>query len=130
MRITPHLSLRWLPVPALMFANGCSDYGPNQACLATRSIAIEVSVTDSIAGQNIADSATGCVQAGSYSDSLIAYNSPATLLFGGNRLGTYTVTVSRPGYATWTRSGVAVGQKSTCGSVIPVHLDALLQPGP
>jgi hypothetical protein len=117
-------------LPVVLFASACSDQGPNMACTATRSIAIEVSVTDSITGQNLADSATGLVQAGSYSDSLVAYNSPATVLLGGNQLGTYTVTVSRPGYATWSRSGIAVSQKSACGSVLPVHLDALLQTGP
>ena len=121
---------RWLMLPALTLASACSDQGPIAACTATRSIAIEVAVTDSISGLGRADSATGLVQAGSYSDSLVVFSGAANTLFGGDRLGTYSVTISRPGYATWTRSGIAVTQKSICGSVIPAQLDALLQPVP
>jgi hypothetical protein len=127
---SPRFQFRWLLLPVAVVLSACTDLGPNAACTATRSIAIEVSVTDSITGLARADSATGFVQAGSYSDPLLPYGNSATLLFGGDRLGTYSVTVTRPGYATWSRSGIAVTQKSICGSVLPVHLDALLQPGP
>lgn len=125
-----HTLLRSLPIPALLLAAGCSDYGPNAACAAVRSIAIEVNVTDSITGLARADSATGLVQSGSYTDSLLPYGSTPNLLFAGDRLGTYSVTVSRPGYATWSRTGIAVTNRGACGNVLPVQLDAPLQPGP
>jgi hypothetical protein len=129
-RLTIRHLPRWLLLPALAFSAACSDQGPIAACAATRSIAIEVAVTDSISGLGRADSASGLVQAGSYTDSLVSLGGSATLLFGGDQLGTYNVTLSRPGYAPWSRTGVAVTRKSVCGSVIPVHLDARLQPGP
>jgi len=125
----PHWA-RWLLVPVVMSAVGCSDYGPNAACTATRPIAIEVAVTDSISGLGRADSATGFVQSGSYTDSLVSILGSATLLAGGDRLGTYTISISRPGYASWSRSGIHVTQRSICGVVLPVRLDARLQPGP
>jgi hypothetical protein len=130
MRARSRIVFRSLPIPALLLAVGCTDYGPNAACTAARSIAIEVRVTDSITGLARADSATGQVQAGSYSDSLVQFDTSTDLLFAGDRLGTYSVTISRPGYVAWSRSGVGVTQRGVCGNVLPVHLDALLQPGP
>lgn len=121
---------RLLPVPALLLAAGCGTDGPNAACTAIRSIAIEVNVTDSVTGLARADSATGLVQSGSYSDSLLPFGGTTNLLFAGDRLGTYTVTVSRPGYAAWSRTGIAVTTQGVCGNVLPVHLDAPLQPAP
>jgi hypothetical protein len=51
-------------------------------------------------------------------------------LLGGQLLGTYDVTVQRPGYSGWTQSGVAVTQTGPCGNVEPVNLTAPLQPLP
>jgi hypothetical protein len=49
-------------------------------------------------------------------------------MFGGDRLGTYTVTIDRPGYLTWSVSDVHVTEVGGCGSVTPVRLSAKLQP--
>ena len=99
-------------------------------CTSVAPIAIEVDVTDSITGLARADSATGIIHSGMRTDSLVRDFSSATLLFGGTTLGTYDVTISRPGYAAWSRSAVAVTQVGLCGNVLPVHLTALLQTGP
>jgi hypothetical protein len=54
-------------------------------------------------------------------------SSPA-LLFGGTTLGTYDVSLDRPSYAPWNRSGVTVMRTGPCGDVLPTQLTALLQP--
>lgn len=108
----------------------CDSAGPNVACAAPRSIAIELSVTDSTTGLGIADSAFGLITDGAYSDSLHHVFPSPTVLIAGESLGTYAVTVGRPGYAAWSRTGIAVTQRGVCGNVVPVALAAPLQPLP
>ena len=116
----------------LGFLLGCSR-NPTASfagrCLAPVSIAVIVAVDDSVSGASVVDSARGVAQAGAYVDSL-HLSSPPPVLLGGDRLGTYEVTVTRPGYRQWTRSGVLVSQQGPCGNVIPVQLTALLQRAP
>ena len=50
-----------------------------------------------------------------------------TLFAGLDEPGTYTVTVSRPGYATWTKTGV-VARATDCGVTQGVLLQVALQP--
>jgi hypothetical protein len=111
---------------------GCAmqETPPTGFCTAPAPIAVEVTVTDSVSGQALADSASGSVETAGVADSLHHITNSTTLLMGGTRLGNYTVTVSRPGYATWQRSNVSVTQTGPCGNVLPVALDALLQPVP
>jgi hypothetical protein len=129
----PQLPLRLprLLLPLLAFASACSGSMDNPVgyCLAPASIAIEADVTDSVSGLSRADSATGFVQSGSSTDTLW-HSPPSSLLYGGSKLGTYDVTITRPGYLVWTRSGVSVTRRGQCGNVIPVHLAARLQPSP
>jgi hypothetical protein len=49
-------------------------------------------------------------------------------MFGGTRLGTYSVAIEHSGYDSWTTSGVNVTQLGSCGNVLPVQLTAKLQP--
>lgn len=116
---------------ALALLAGCDSGIPTAGeCAAPNSIAIVVTVIDSVTGDSIADSASGTVTAGAYSDSLrLDFESSGTLL-GGNQLGTYAVALARPGYAAWGRTGVAVTHKGPCGNVEPVELHASLQPTP
>jgi hypothetical protein len=95
-------------------------------CAAPRSLAIALAVTDSVTGRFLADSASGFVQAGSYSAPLQLSPGIDSLMYGGDRLGTYSVILTRPGYSPWTRNGVQVAMRGPCGNVLPVHLDALL----
>ncbi len=108
----------------------CDSGAPNSACTAPRSIAIELTVTDSTTGAGIADSAFGQIVAGAYTDSLHHVAPSATLLIAGESLGTYAVSVGRAGYAAWSRSGIAVTRRGLCGNVLPVALAAPLQPLP
>jgi hypothetical protein len=90
------------------------------------SMAVEVAVRDSITGQAAADSAIGTLVGAGVDDTLRHFD--ALTLFGGDQLGTYTVTIDRPGYLTWSATDVHVTKVSECGNVIPVQLSAKLQP--
>ena len=110
---------------------GCGTGDPFAGeCSAPRSIAIALTVTDSVSGDSIADGASGTVTAGAYSDSLQHVVGFPALLVGGDRLGTYAISLTRPGYAAWGRAGVAVTHVGVCGNVEPVELVARLQAAP
>lgn len=120
--------LQLLPFLAVAAGLGACDGSmqPMAFCTAPRSLAIAVAVTDSVTGRYLADSASGFVQAGSYAAPLQLSSGIDSLLYGGDRIGTYSVSLTRPGYAPWTRNGVQVAMRGPCGNVLPVHLDALL----
>ena len=99
-------------------------------CMAPRSIAIALTIVDSVTGAGIADSATGSVTASAYQDSLHHILGFDSLAWAGERLGTYSVTVHRPRYADWTRASVVVSTQGFCGNVIPVPLTARMVMSP
>jgi len=107
---------------------GSGSQGPTGGCLAPISLAVEVEVRDSISGQAAADGAIG-VLTGAAVDDTLAQRDSLTLV-GGDNTGTYTVTIDKPGYLTWTASSVHVTKVGECGNVIPVDLSAKLQPTP
>ena len=98
-------------------------------CAAPNSIAIEVAVHDSISGALLTDSASGMVANPSAQD-LLRHIPGDTVLFGGNQVGIYTVSVHHPAYADWDTSGVIVSQTGPCGNVLPVNLTARLTRSP
>lgn len=133
-RLTAHASRLSVPhwaLPLSLLVAACDTAQPlTGICTAPRSIAVEVDVTDSLSGRALADSASGSLRIGQFSSALVPVDGFPSLLLGGSKLGTYEVTITHPGYAPWTRSGVVVSQTGICGNVIPVHLDARLQPAP
>ena len=102
--------------------------GPNGGCLSKGSLAVVITVRDSISGDAAADGALGILTGAGVDDTLI--NSDALTLLGGNKIGTYTVTIDKRGYLRWTASNVHVTKIGACASVIPVDLSAKLQPAP
>ncbi|MEP7066940.1 MAG: hypothetical protein ABI889_12965, partial [Gemmatimonadota bacterium] len=74
------------------------------------------------------DGATGTLVGAGISVALIQDDS--LTLEGGAQLGTFTVTVERAGYLTWSALNVLVSDKGPCGNVLPVQLSARLQPAP
>jgi len=84
-----------------------------------------ISVRDSLSGQPAADGAIGTLVGAGVDDTLEHVDS--LTIRGGDQKGTYTVTIDRPGYLTWSASGVRVTQQGPCGNVIPVELIAKLQ---
>ena len=105
---------------------GAADQGPNPGCAAKAPLSVIVSVRDSVSGAAAADGALGTLVGSGVDDTLI--HADAITLEGGDQLGTFTVTIDRPGYLTWTAPDVHVTQKGICGNVIPVELSAKLQP--
>jgi len=105
---------------------GCQNNtaAPVAYCTAPQSIAVLVTPLDSLSLLSVADSARGIVQSGTYTDSL---RRSVGVLTGGTRLGTYQVTVERPGYHLWIRSNVQVTRQGPCGNVEPERLTAYLQ---
>lgn len=107
--------------------SGCGSDKPLVAyCAAPASLSVVVSVRDSTSGQAAADGAIGTLVGGGITDTLS--HSDSLTLRGGNSTGTFTVTIDRPGYLTWIASNVRVTEQGPCGNVIPVELDARLQP--
>jgi hypothetical protein len=87
---------------------------------------VTVAVRDSTTGQAAADGAIGTLVGAGVNDTL--FHADSLTIFGGDQLGTYTVTIERPGYHTWSASDVHVTEVGECGNVLPVQLSAKLQP--
>lgn len=93
---------------------------------------ISVHVTDSVTGAPAAGGAKLVVRDGTYADSMVVSENPAYvqdwMAGAGERAGTYTVTITKPGYRPWSRAGVVV-TRDEC-HVKGVLLEAKLQPAP
>ncbi|MDB4911181.1 MAG: hypothetical protein JWO39_2004 [Gemmatimonadetes bacterium] len=113
------VSLGWI-------ASGCGADVPVAYCTAPASLSVVIAVRDSTTGQPAADGALGTLVGAGVNDTL--FQSDSLTLSGGNQIGTYTVTIDRPGYLTWIMSNVRVTERGPCGNVIPVELSARLQP--
>jgi hypothetical protein len=105
---------------------GSDSSGPTGRCLSVRPLAVVVAVRDSTTGQAAADGAIGTLVGSGVNDTL--FHEDSLTIFGGDQLGTYTVTINRPGDLTWSASEVHVTEVGECGNVLPVQLSAKLQP--
>jgi hypothetical protein len=119
-----------LAFAALTLTTACASNNSNNnsitgLCTAVRSIAVSVTVRDSISGRAIANIASGTLHLGTMVDTLAHVDS--LTLDGGQALGTYSVTVAHTGYRTWTQANVVVSTLGACGNVQPVNLNARLQ---
>jgi len=83
-----------------MFGGAC-DTGISPGILAE--------IRDAQSGAPLADSAHGHATDGAFSDSLRPYSGLA-LHAADERSGTYSLFVTRPGYATWSASGIRVSR--------------------
>ena len=115
----------------LVLAAACSDSQmPMAFCTAPASLAVEVTVTDSVSGLPLAEGASGLLHNNARTDTLFRQENSPLILLGGSHLGTYTLDLSRSGYAGWHKDGILVSKTGVCGNVIPVQLQARLQPVP
>lgn len=111
--------------------SGSSDPLPSPICTAVFLYGLDVYVNDSLTNAHIASGASLVARDGTFKDS-VAF--PAArpevdafpLKSAGERAGTYTITVTKPGYQAWTRTSVKV-TSDEC-HVIPVNVTALLKP--
>ena len=85
---------------------------------------IFVMARDSVTSQHIAGAKIVARQSATVADSVTSADASGAWV--GRVTGTYTVTVTRDGYQTWSRANVDV-DSDVCG-FIPVQLTALLQP--
>jgi hypothetical protein len=114
------LALGWI-------VSGCgSDNTLIASCLAPKPLSVVVTVRDSTTGRAAADGTIGTLVGAGVHDTLVQADS--LTLVGGDQSGTFTVTIDRPGYLTWIMSNVRVTERGPCGNVIPVELNARLQP--
>jgi hypothetical protein len=116
----------------LLASFGCSGSTTSTICTLELRAGLLVDVKDSLTNAGVASGASLVVREGSFKDSVAFPSSrpdldALPLVAAGERAGTYQITVSKPGYATWTRSNVRV-TKGEC-HVNPVRLTARLQPG-
>ena len=105
------------------------------SCLAAVAPGVQVEVRDSVSNEPAAYGATGSVVDGPFIDSLrvsgLGVFPPESLLYlraADERAGTYTVTVTKPGYVDWYRAGVEV-TRGPC-HVETAHLTARLRQAP
>lgn len=111
-------------------STGCRLIIPADGCSAVFKPALSVRVQDSASGAMAASGAQLVVHDGAYTDSgSFPANHPELdslpLEAGGERAGTYTVTIRKIAYRDWAQTGVAV-TKGEC-HVNTVTLNALLQ---
>ena len=88
--------------------------------------AFDVMAQDSISGANVLPGASVVARDGAYSDSVVAQPPVDVVGVGGDRPGTYTMTVRQTGYQVWSKSGLKV-EDGPCG-VRTVDVIARLKP--
>lgn len=109
---------------AAALASGCqSPFNGGIGCTAEFVYGISATVTDAATGADITPGSYLVVREGAYVDS-VAAGPGSFLAAAGERAGTYDVKIGRPGYSTFTRTGVRV-TRNEC-HVNPVRLEARL----
>lgn len=114
----------WI-IPALLLAGGCQNpfSGGGTACTMQFVFGISAIVADAATGADITPGSYLVAREGTYVDS-VAAGPGSFLAAAGERAGTYSVTIGRPGYSSFSRSGVVV-TRNEC-HVNPVQLEARL----
>lgn len=109
---------------AVPFLYGC-DSGDTIGCSTEARAGVEVSIFDADTGKPIIRAeVTGLVQDGIYLERLFHLESTNTLSGAYERPGTYTISISLPGYVEWKVSDVNV-TRDEC-HVLTVRMDAFL----
>lgn len=108
---------------AVTLAGGCS--ADSAECTGVRSVGIVLAVTNADTGEPICD-ATVRLEHARYAEQLTAEGPDPCRYLGGNVSGTYTVTVTRDGYAA-ASAVVEVAASGDCG-VEPEEVEIRLTP--
>jgi hypothetical protein len=100
---------------------------PGPICTMIFVYGLAVEIRDAVTGAGIAAGAVAVAREGSYSETLEHGPVDSVSVHGaGERAGTYTITVSRPGYVAWTSPPIKV-TADQC-HVQPVLVKARLAP--
>lgn len=101
----------WNLVAMVLFVTaGCQPLpstGGGTACTMQFVYGISASVSDAATGADITPGSYLVAREGSYVDS-VAAGPGSFLAAAGERAGTYTVKIGRPGYSSFSQSGVVV----------------------
>ena len=122
---------RILAVPFLVLSGACTVFGPkDHVCTADPKYALKVQIKDSASGAWTASSAYVVARDGSFVDSVQVGAAPfldgTQVLLGSNRSGQYQLTVRKPTYRDWIRTGIQAASDG-CG-VVATDIMVLLQP--
>jgi len=113
---------------ALAGVSGCSGFGIG-GCKTYAAPGLSIAIVDATSGKPIASNATVQISEGSFVETLTIPGDTANDGFHASgaheRIGTYTVRVTKPGYVTWVRNDVRV-QSGGC-HVRTTELTASLQ---
>lgn len=116
-------------VPLLLAAACSSDSTPPVAsCAAAYTPSILAHVRDSVTDAPIADAALGVIQDRTIVDTLRYFGSDE--IAGGGKAGTYSVVISRAGYADWTITNIQVTPTGYCNTVNTATLQVKMVPTP
>jgi hypothetical protein len=117
-----------LPPILLALLTGCRDStNASPVCTMIFVYGLSVEVRDAVTGAGIAAGAVVVARDGTYSETLESGPVDSVAVHGaGERAGTYTITVTRPGYAGWSSPPVTV-TADQC-HVLPVLVTARLTP--
>lgn len=126
-----HLLSPLLASAALCGCNSDKGTSANGFCSAIYTPAVTVVAVDTITGAPLAGTASGTAVAMGVDDTLFHGSTPAdSVLHGGSAAGTYTVTISRPGYRTWQLGSITVTPTGVCSELNTVSLRARMAPAP
>ena len=110
-----------------LLTGACLNVANPTACTAVVVYGLTIAVTDSVTGAPSAADASAVARSGSYEEVLTPIPGNNLHLVGAaERPGVYEVTITKPGYQVWTRSGITV-QAGVC-HVTPAAFEAKLQP--
>ena len=116
-----------LAAASLLALAACGDdpFNGGVDCAVVVPASVRVTVQDSVTGANVTPGATVVLHNGAVVESVVGPPGAGEVAVGGNRTGTFIVTVGQTGYQTWMKA-VKVEQ-SSCGAHT-VALTARLKP--
>lgn len=107
-------------IAVALSAAACDTTGP-VTCTSMPLPGVITEIYDSVTGAPMAEGARGLVVDGAYQDSLVLYEGNADGVFFSrgaafDRVGSYTVFVTHPGYRLWSTTDVRV-RKDDCHAI-------------
>jgi hypothetical protein len=117
-----------LAIAASFSLAACDRISDPVVCPAIVPYSALVTVQDSVTGANVAAGASVILRGTAVVDSVVGQPGVSEIGVGGNRTGTFSLTVRRAGYPVWTKQGVKV-EEGPCGART-VGVTARLRPAP